>query len=167
MKKTKIALIVGLLIVGSISLYAVTVYAIGPAGMRLGTFGKQGYGYTQMGYGYTQMGYGYTQTLETKAKIFDMTSEELQKELVAGKTMLDIAEEKGITLDQWQEKMLGFQKERLQDLVKAGLLTQEQVNARIQIMEQYQEDYSEDWDGIRNTRGLGRMGRRMGMRRAW
>jgi len=150
MKKTTIALVVGLLIVGSISLYAVTVYAKGPAGMRLGTFGKQGYGYTQM--------------LEIKAKIFDMTSEELQKELKSGKTMLDIAKEKGITLDQFHKRMLEAQKERLQSLVKAGVLTQEQVNARIQIMEQRQKDCSGDCDGIghkiRNTRKSGRMGMR-------
>lgn len=159
MKKTTVVLIVGLLIVGSISLYAVTAYAKRSAGMRSDAWGKQGYGYTQM--------------LEIKTKIFDMTSEELQKELESGKTMLDIAKENGIILDQFHKKMLGAQKERLQNLVKTDVLTQEQADARIQIMEQRQEDCSGDCDCSENAGGMGRKMRstgrlgRMGMRRAW
>ncbi len=151
MKKVTIALIVGLLIVGSISVYAVTAYAKRSAGMRSGALGKQGYGYTQM--------------LEIKAKIFGITSEELQKELKSEKTMLDIAKEKGMTSDQLHEKILEAQKERLQNLVKTGVLTQEQANARIQSMEQHQKDCDCDETGheMRNARKFGRMG----MRRAW
>jgi len=150
MRKIIIASVIGLIIAGSLGLYAFTAYTRGPAGMKSGTFGKQGYGYTQM--------------LEIKAEVLGITVEELQKELQSGKTMLDIAEEKNITSEQLHERILEAQKERLQELVKSGVLTQEQANVRIQIMEQRQKDCSGNCDGIHHRTGSTERFGRMHMR---
>jgi len=147
MRKIIMASVVGLIIAGSLGLYAVTAYTRGPAGMKSGISGKQGYGYTQM--------------LETKAEVLDITVEELQKGLQSGKTMLDIAKENNMTSEQLHERILEAQKERLQQLVRDGVLTQEEANARVQIMEQRQEDCSGNCDGIHHrtasTAKFGRM----------
>lgn len=73
------------------------------------------------------------------ASILGITVEELKKELESGKTFLDIVKAKGITEEQLKAKMLELQKERLQELVKAGKITQEQADQKLEAMKQRQE----------------------------
>lgn len=73
-------------------------------------------------------GYGYTQMLETKAKLVNMSTEELKAQLET-KTMLQIAEENGVSQEQlheaskaaaqarWEER--GFSEEEIQERTKA------------------------------------------------
>lgn len=79
------------------------------------------------------VGYGNQQSMQTKAKTFGMTEAELRTQLET-KTMLQIAEEKGISEDQFQEKMQQAAQERW----KANGLTQTEIDARLEKMKERQ-----------------------------
>ena len=139
MKKIIVGLAVGSLVAASISWYAIGAYARGGAGQRTG----RGY---QPG-----NGWGYMQMLETKAEMLGTTTRELGEELEKGKCFSEIAQEKGFTLEEFQEGMLTAQKEQLQKQVDAGLLTQEELNRRLQLMEERHE-YCEENPGEMSSR---------------
>ena len=127
MKKVTLFVVASLVIVGIVAWYATGVFAHrGEGGSANDIAWKQGYGYTQM--------------LQTKAQILGMTVEELKEELADGKTFSVIAEEKGITSEEFHQKMLITQKERLQNMVEAGIVTEEQVEQRLQLMEKRHTD---------------------------
>ena len=60
-------------------------------------------------------------------EILGMTKEELQAGLKAGKTLAQIAEAKGMTMDQLKEKWLANAKEKLDTKVAQGKLTAQQA----------------------------------------
>jgi len=153
-KKIITALVVGSLITGTIAWYATSVYARGGRRQELNSgFGK---------------GYGYTEMLETKSEILEMSTDELQKELGTGKNMYEIATERGLTPEDFHQKMLVVERKRLEKLVEAGLLNQEQLERRIELMKQRQADCEEDCGEYRVGRTerptRGRMSKSMGMR---
>lgn len=83
-------------------------------------------------------GSGTTMT-DVAAKLFEMTPEELIAELQEGKTLLDVAQDKGFEAKDLQDAFLTARKEALQKAVDAGFMTQEQANWMIQNMEQRAE----------------------------
>ena len=131
-KKIIAALVVGSLISGIVAWYGMSVYAQGEGKQeQKPEFGK---------------GYGYTQMLQIEADILEMTAEELQQELDAGKNIHNIIEEKGLTSEEFDQKRLAAVRERLESMVEAGLLTQEQLEMRIQLMQQHYADRECDAD---------------------
>lgn len=59
------------------------------------------------------------------AKILNMDPENLRKELQSGKSLADLAKEKGLSQEELKAKLLSAQKERLDSAVKEGHITQE------------------------------------------
>ena len=92
-------------------------------------------------------GYGYQQSVTTKAKILGMTEDQLKTQLQT-KTMLEIAKDKGISEDQWHEKMEAAAQARW----KAKGLTQAEIDARTKTMEERQANC----DGTGNGGGMHR-----------
>ncbi len=154
MKKIIVALAIGSLVAVSISWYAVGVYARGGAAQRTGRVSQPG------------NGWGYMQMLETKAEILGTTVRKLGEELDKGECFLEIDQEKGFTLEEFQQRMLAAQKERLQKQVDAGLLTQEELNERLQLMEERheycEENFGEASIRFRSGRDNWKEGNRMG-----
>lgn len=153
-KKIITALVVGSLITGTVAWYATSVYARGGRRQELNSeFGK---------------GYGYTEMLQVKSEILEMSTDELQKELGTGKSMYDIAAQKGLTPEDFHQKVLAVERKRLENLVEAGLPNQEQLERRIELMEQRQADCEENCGEYRVGRQerptRGRMSKSMGMR---
>jgi len=153
MKKIIVGLVVSSLVAAIVGWYAIGSYARGAAG--------QGTGRSQSG-----NGWGYMQMLETKAEILGVTTEKLGEELEKGKCFSEIAEEKGFTLEEFHQRMLTVQKEHLQKQVDAGLFTQEELNKRLQLMEERHE-YCEENSGkmsarFRTGRDNWKVGNRMG-----
>ena len=74
-------------------------------------------------------GYGNQQVMQTKAETVGLTEAELRTQLQT-KTMLQIAEEKGISEDQFHATMQKAAEERW----KANGLTQAEIDARLQDM---------------------------------
>lgn len=74
------------------------------------------------------------QMLNDHAEILGMTQAELQAALDAGQRFDQIAESKGITQEQMQEKMQLQMKEHLSELVAAGTITQEQMDQHLERM---------------------------------
>lgn len=96
-------------------------------------------------------GYGYQQSLESKAELFSMTSEQLALELET-KTLLEVATEKGVSEDQLHSSMQTAAQARWE----AKGLSQEEISSRLQDM----QDRQADCDGTGDNGGQhGRMNR--------
>ncbi|MBA7490972.1 hypothetical protein ES702_01516 [subsurface metagenome] len=154
MKKIIVGLAIGSLVAASVGWYAIGGYARGAAGQRTSRYSQPG------------NGWGYMQMLETKAEILGATARELGEELEKGKCFSEIAQEKGFTLEEFQQRMLTAQKEHLQKQVDAGLLTKVELNFRLQLMEERHE-YCEENPGemsarFRTGRDNWKAGNRMG-----
>ncbi len=87
------------------------------------------------------------------AQSLGLNQEDLQAQLNSGKTLSAILQEKGMTLDQFHQKMEERMKAYLQTLVSQGQITQGQADQRTQFMAQRHDNCT----GI--GLGLGRMGR--------
>lgn len=96
-------------------------------------------------------GSGYGQMIQTKAEMFGMTQDELTEQLKT-KTMLQIAEEKGISKEAFQESMEKAARARW---AEKGL-TQEQIDERVKRMEERQAG---DHESNSMNRGGMRQGR--------
>jgi polyhydroxyalkanoate synthesis regulator phasin len=90
----------------------------GPRGGRMGGFGFKGC---------------LPGNYDWLAEQLGMTSDELQAELEAGKTIAELAEEKGVDLDAARIEAM---KERIQQAVEDGTLTQEQADWLLEGLEQ-------------------------------
>ena len=84
--------------------------------------------------------------LQIEADILEITAEELQQELNAGKNIHNIIEEKALTSEEFDQKRLAAVRKRLESMVEAGLLTQEQLEMRMQLMQQHYADRECDAD---------------------
>ena len=133
----------GLLIVG---ILAVTIAALGlagfayaqaptpqpPTGFGPGMMGGRGArGGMMGGYGYQNSGgYGpmHTYMIAAIAEAFGMTPEELQAQYDQGKTPWDIAQEKGMTQEQFFALMTEARTQALQQAVADGVITQQQAD---------------------------------------
>jgi hypothetical protein len=75
------------------------------------------------------------------AKLLGMTQDQIYAERAAGKTLSDIAKEKGITDQQLIDAMLASRQEAIEQAVKDGRITQEQADwmiARMKAMAPFQ-----------------------------
>ena len=61
------------------------------------------------------------------AEALDMTEEELEEQLAAGKTMWQVAEEKGLTWEEFTKVMTEARTAALKQMVEDGVITQEQA----------------------------------------
>lgn len=80
-------------------------------------------------------GYGYQQSMTTKAEALDMSSDQLRTELES-KTLLEVATEKGVSIDQLHTTMQTAAQERWE----ANGLDQTEIDARLKNMEERQAD---------------------------
>lgn len=78
-------------------------------------------------------GYGYRQMIETKAKLLNLSVDEIKDQLET-KTMSQIAEEKGINLDELQDSIKESARQRWAD---RGF-SEEEINNRLSRIEQRQ-----------------------------
>jgi len=62
------------------------------------------------------------------AQVLNIDKEALKKELQSGKSLEDVAKEKGISKDQLKAGLQDIQKKRLDELVKQGKMTKEKEN---------------------------------------
>lgn len=92
--------------------------------------------------------YGYAQSLATKADALSMTSEELQTALET-KTLLQIAEEKGVSIDSLHESMQTAAQKRWAD---RGL-SEEEIASRLQDMKDRQADCDGTGTGMGGQHG--------------
>lgn len=106
---------------------------------RYGTNGGQG------------QGQGRTTMLETRAKVLGVSVEELQSAIDDGKTMQEVAAEKGISQEQYQAKMTETAKSRW---AERGLSSEEIAKRTA-----WQEERQADCDGTGEHRGEGGYGR--------
>lgn len=80
------------------------------------------------------------------AEALGLTPQELIAELQAGKTIADVAEEQGVTLEAIVDAFLAPREAALQAAVEAGRLTQEQANALLaQIRERVRTRLTATW----------------------
>ncbi|MBE3587629.1 MAG: Fis family transcriptional regulator [Thermoanaerobacteraceae bacterium] len=66
------------------------------------------------------------------AQILGMSADELKTELQQGKKISDIAQEKGLTMDQLHQKVLEAKIQAIQQAVKDGKITQDKADKLIQ-----------------------------------
>lgn len=81
------------------------------------------------------LGAGYQAISGPIAELLGMTAADIHAERVAGKSLAQIAQAKGVSEDQLVEAMLAARKSALDARVKAGTLTQEQADAAYQQMQ--------------------------------
>ena len=98
---------------------------------------------------------------EIKAQILGLTQEELKSQLQTGKTFAQILQEKGLNLEQFQEKVLEQKKQKLQSMVQAGQITQAQADQRLEQMQVGQQNCAGGaLMGLKAGFGQGHMGMR-------
>ena len=77
---------------------------------------------------------------DAQATMLGISVDELKDKWAEGKTLHEIAEEKGITAEQLRERMMLAKKDQLkahlQTLVEKGIITQAQADKRASVMEQ-------------------------------
>ena len=92
-----------------------------------------------------QKGYGIMSDAITK--LLGMSQDQIQAEREAGKSIVEIAQEKNISEQTIVEGMLEAQKQNLQGAVTDGYLTQDQANERIEWMEERMKSQAENGGG--------------------
>ncbi|MBU1038774.1 YckD family protein [Patescibacteria group bacterium] len=88
-----------------------------------------------------QAGFGRQNMLDSKAKILGLTSDELKTKLDSGLNFQQIAEQQNISLADWQAKIKANHQEKLQKMVSAGIITQDQADSRLQQMAERQNNH--------------------------
>lgn len=102
----------------------------------------------------------YEQMFEREANILGVNPTEVKTAWAEGKSIWQLAEEKGISAEELKTKMHTQArqqlKEHLDSLVQAGVITQEQANTRLQTMESRfsQSNYGRMGHGRGMMRGL-------------
>ncbi len=118
----------------------VGLVSVASAGVLLFAGSTSAYAYSMGNGNGNGQGVGYTQMLTEKARILKTSVADLTAKLASGKSFYQIATEKGISTDSMHEQMEAFQKTRLQAEVKAGTITQAQMNERLEWMESRQKN---------------------------
>ncbi len=100
-----------------------------------------------------------TQMFQKQADLLGVSLDDIKNAWAQGKSIKDLAAEKGITEAQLQEKMkvqrqVEF-KQHLQDLVSKGVITQAQADQRMQFM---QDKLNNKQGKMGGHRGMGMMG---------
>ncbi|MBI4299660.1 MAG: hypothetical protein HY677_00885 [Chloroflexi bacterium] len=110
---------------------AQAVFAAGPFGARQGAAADDQTGYAWChGDGGGMMGLGLS--LQNVAKLLNTDQATLIKDLQSGKTLLEIAQAKGVSQDALVNAILAPEKDMLALRVKYGALTQEEANTILQ-----------------------------------
>lgn len=149
--KNKMLIVVGgllaaLLVVGVVG--ATTVYAQEPAGLL------------QHGRGPGWHGFRLSDAeLEAVAKVLGMTTDEVSSALQSGKTLLDLANEKGVAIEDVQAALQAVRvaemKDAIAQAVKDGTMTQEKADW---LLEGLDKGYIGGGDGLGLGRGFGMHG---------
>lgn len=115
------------------------------------------------GMGGGMRGFGMEATLE----ILDMDRDALFEARQEGKTIQDLVEEKGLTMEEFQTKLKAAHTAKLDELVKAGTITEEQAKLMKERMENMPEGFAPGFGpgggkgfggGCGNGSGRGMMG---------
>lgn len=143
------------LLIGSLSVMAVAgAFVLAPLAVNAqetATQNRVGYGVRDgSGEGRQGNGNGQATSLENRAKALDMTVEQLQEKLET-QTMLQIAQEKGISTEDFQAKMREASAARWQDRGVSAEQVQERAAA--------QAERQADCDGTGEHRAEGGFGR--------
>lgn len=102
-------------------------------------FGRFGYGHDK-GYNFKAKSNafrGQGRNLDGVASALGLTTDQLKTDMQAGKKIQDIVTEQGMTMDQFNQKMLELKKEAITKAVADGKMTQDQANKILQNMEQH------------------------------
>jgi len=133
-----------------------------PGGMMGGYWNQQG-GSFDMGAMHnwmTSTGGMHTLVWDSLANALGLTSDELTSELNSGKTLVALAEEKGLDRDALVAELESAHQAGLAQAVTDGILTQEQADA---MLSQMAESYESMIDNMGAGAGYGIMGGRGGM----
>lgn len=123
--------VVALGVAGIVYAYAQTPtppFTPGQGGMMRGRGGMGGGMMRGGGMMGAQGGQMHTYMVEAVAQALDMSVDDLNAELTAGKTMWQVAEAKGLTAEQFTTLMQDARKTALTKMVEAGVITQEQAD---------------------------------------
>ncbi len=94
---------------------------------------------------------------ERKAEMLGLDVNVVKEAWAEGKNFRELAEEQGIDMAELKEKMQAERKarqqERLQNLVEAGVITQEQANLRLERMQEKMTERAENGDDFAGKRG--------------
>lgn len=88
------------------------------------------------------------------ASVLGMTPQELREALAAGKTLADLAAEKGLSTDQLKEQLVAKVKEKLDQAVAEGKMTRERADAVLQHLQNLDLSKAAPW--MQKHRGSGR-----------
>jgi hypothetical protein len=101
---------------------------------------------------------------EAIQKLLGMSREEIQEERQEGSSLLEIAESKDVTAEELIENILEAKKDRLEEAVEEGCLTQEQADERLELMEErIEEKINNNNCGFNGQKGgFGGFGNRLG-----
>ncbi|MDI6605458.1 MAG: DUF2680 domain-containing protein [Thermoanaerobacteraceae bacterium] len=97
--------------------------------------------------------YGRMQNVDFLAKLTGKSTDEILKLMQSGKTMAQIAEENGVTLDEFKKAMLNQRESYIDQMVKDGKITQENADSIKKAIE----------ERINSCDGIGYKGAGMGM----
>ncbi|MHB8986148.1 MAG: DUF2680 domain-containing protein, partial [Eubacteriales bacterium] len=109
------------------------------------------------GKGMRDGGRPFGRNLDGAAGVLGLTADQLKQELQSGKTMQQIVEGHGLTMDQFKQQMLDAQKQDLAKKVSDGKLTQEQADKIISRM-----GNDKGWAGFFGGKGMRDGGRPFG-----
>ena len=107
-------------------------------GMMGGGFGR---GMMGRGLGYGMMGDANTSLIAVAADKLGMTVDELQTQLKDGKTIADLATEKGVDLQTIVDAFIAARQETLSQAVADGKITQAQADQMLENMREMVEDH--------------------------
>jgi hypothetical protein len=104
--------------------------------------GKQGMGNCQSGDGDEASEYGpmHANMLNAYAQALGLTPEELETRRQAGDTLWDIAQEQGMTAEQFQEMITTVRASVINQAIADGVITQEQADFMLERMERMAEN---------------------------
>ncbi len=88
------------------------------------------------GVGYHGIGYVYHESIDAVSELLGLSPEEIREERKLGKSLVEIAEEQGVSEDALIEAIMAAPKEAIEQKVEDGILTQEQADQMIERLEQ-------------------------------
>lgn len=141
-------------------------YAILPALalvlLGAGTASAHGFGFGLFGQNATpqQIAEIQTKMFQQQADLLGTNIDDVKNAWAQGKTLQELATEKGITAEQLKTKLQAQRQQQMKDhmqaLVSQGVITQAQADQRLQVMQQKMQN-------LQNGRGLGRHMGMMGL----
>lgn len=103
--------------------------------ISFGSFGTCPMSGAQMGSSYGMRGYDSESMHNIIAESLGLTSAELRDARYAGKSIAELAEEKGVSIDELVAKLIDSRKAYMEQQVNEGLITKEQMDTMIANME--------------------------------